>query len=72
MGNLARFRGMHQEVVPPSDTCAEDTAPPSSEAPRRLAKGYEPPRIIVIGNVRDLTMGSASSGRSDANSQYYW
>ena len=38
----------------------------------RSADGYEPPRITVIGNVRDLTGGSASSGKSDANSQYYW
>jgi hypothetical protein len=33
---------------------------------------YEPPRIMVIGNVRDLTTGSSSSGKKDANSQYYW
>lgn len=33
---------------------------------------YEPPRITVIGYVRDLTGGSASNGKSDANSQYYW
>jgi hypothetical protein len=33
---------------------------------------YEPPRIMVIGNVRDLTTGSSSSGNKDANSQYYW
>jgi hypothetical protein len=33
---------------------------------------YEPPRIIVIGTIRDLTGGSASSGHKDANSQYYW
>lgn len=40
--------------------------------PRRSAGGYEPPRITVIGSVHALTGGSASSGRSDANSQYYW
>jgi hypothetical protein len=34
--------------------------------------GYEPPRIMVIGSVRDLTTGSSSSGNKDANSQYYW
>jgi hypothetical protein len=33
---------------------------------------YETPRIIVIGKVRKLTTGSASSGNQDANSQYYW
>jgi hypothetical protein len=34
--------------------------------------GYEPPRIMIIGNVRDLTTGNSSSGTKDANSQYYW
>ena len=33
---------------------------------------YEPPRLMVIGTVRDLTTGSSSSGNKDANSQYYW
>ncbi|MGH3280308.1 MAG: lasso RiPP family leader peptide-containing protein [Trebonia sp.] len=33
---------------------------------------YEPPRIMVVGSVRDLTAGSTSSGNKDANSQYYW
>jgi hypothetical protein len=33
---------------------------------------YETPRVIVIGKVRKLTRGSASSGNADANSQYYW
>jgi hypothetical protein len=42
------------------------------EAFEGSAADYEPPRITVIGNVRDLTGGSASSGKSDANSQYYW
>jgi hypothetical protein len=34
--------------------------------------GYEPPRLMIIGNVRDLTTGNSSSGNRDANSQYYW
>lgn len=33
---------------------------------------YEPPQVVVIGTIRDLTSGSSSSGRTDANSQYYW
>lgn len=33
---------------------------------------YEKPQVIVIGDVRFLTAGSASSGKQDANSQYYW
>ena len=33
---------------------------------------YEPPRLLVIGSVHSLTTGSSSSGKKDANSQYYW
>lgn len=33
---------------------------------------YEPPRIVEIGHVRELTGGSSASGSADANSQYYW
>jgi len=33
---------------------------------------YEPPRLSELGHVRDLTLGSSSSGNADANSQYYW
>lgn len=34
--------------------------------------GYESPRLLVIGGVRKLVTGSSSSGKADANSQYYW
>lgn len=37
-----------------------------------LAGGYEPPRLMVAGRVRRISTGSSASGRSDANSQYYW
>ena len=33
---------------------------------------YALPLVVDIGDVRDLTAGSASSGNKDANSQYYW
>lgn len=33
---------------------------------------FEPPRIMLIGSVCELTTGSSSSGNKDANSQYYW
>jgi hypothetical protein len=33
---------------------------------------YALPLVVDIGEVRDLTTGSASSGNKDANSQYYW
>jgi hypothetical protein len=36
------------------------------------AGSYDPPRVLVLGSVRDLTTGSSASGNKDANSQYYW
>ncbi|WP_020670786.1 lasso RiPP family leader peptide-containing protein [Amycolatopsis nigrescens] len=33
---------------------------------------YESPLLIDLGHVRDVTLGSSSSGSADANSQYYW
>jgi hypothetical protein len=33
---------------------------------------YQPPDVIDVGYVRQLTGGSSSSGHADANSQYYW
>lgn len=38
----------------------------------RTSSEYEPPKIVIIGRVYDLTTGSAASGNKDANSQYYW
>jgi hypothetical protein len=36
------------------------------------AYGYESPRLMVIGRARKFSTGSSSSGKADANSQYYW
>jgi hypothetical protein len=36
------------------------------------AYGYESPRVMVIGHIRKFSTGSSSSGKADANSQYYW
>ncbi|MFD3918813.1 lasso RiPP family leader peptide-containing protein [Streptomyces sp. NPDC058595] len=33
---------------------------------------YEPPVVVDLGAVRDVTLGSSTSGTADANSQYYW
>ncbi|SRR6266567_6880876 len=33
---------------------------------------YERPKVYEIGKVRETTGGSSSSGKRDANSQYYW
>lgn len=43
---------------------------PSFE-PDRLS-AYEPPELHRLGTVYELTRGSSSHGKSDANSQYYW
>jgi len=37
-----------------------------------LVEEYEPPCVVDVGHVRELTGGSSSSGKADANSQYYW
>jgi hypothetical protein len=69
--DLTEFRDLRQEV--PSLPAAHGTKALSRvSAPRRRTNDYESPRVIIIGNVRDLTAGSASSGKQDANSQYYW
>jgi len=34
--------------------------------------GYESPRLTIIGSARKSSTGSSSSGKADANSQYYW
>jgi len=36
------------------------------------AYGYESPRLMIIGSTRKFSTGSSSSGKADANSQYYW
>lgn len=33
---------------------------------------YDRPQLYRMGRVTAVTQGSASSGTSDANSQYYW
>jgi hypothetical protein len=55
-------------------------APAPADAPVRTAGQpvgdaelfYEPPRLSDLGHVRDLVLGSSSSGNADSNSQYYW
>ncbi|MFE9396261.1 lasso RiPP family leader peptide-containing protein [Streptomyces flavidovirens] len=33
---------------------------------------YAPPVVVDLGHVREVTLGSSSSGTADANSHYYW
>jgi hypothetical protein len=56
---------------------AEATARQAGQSTRSRCQGlvaddYESPMVVVIGSIRDLTGGSAASGKKDANSQYYW
>ena len=46
--------------------------PAATDAPDRDDQPYEPPAVVDLGAVRRVTLGSSSSGHSDANSQYYW
>lgn len=62
---------------PLNEAGGREAARSASQDARRTRHGqpvgdYESPVIMVIGSVRDLTAGSASSGNADANSQYYW
>jgi hypothetical protein len=34
--------------------------------------GYQPPALLDLGPVWQVTLGSSSSGNADANSHYYW
>ncbi|WP_394437216.1 lasso RiPP family leader peptide-containing protein [Streptomyces sp. SGAir0957] len=33
---------------------------------------YEPPMVVDLGHVREVTLGSSPSGIADANAQYYY
>jgi hypothetical protein len=33
---------------------------------------YEPPMLVDLGHVREVTLGSSPSGSADANAQYYY
>jgi hypothetical protein len=75
MRNFAQFiekslkggHGVPWDMQIPGRT--SDSAEPSGGGTPRA---YESPQVIVIGKIRDITTGNASSGNADANSQYYW
>jgi hypothetical protein len=75
---MATFRMRRSGTVSPLNEARgqEAARSPSQDARgawhRQPGRDYESPVIMVIGSVRDLTAGSASSGNADANSQYYW
>jgi hypothetical protein len=55
---------------PPSP--AEGAAAPVTAGAVPPEAEYEPPALLDLGHVREVTLGSSSSGTADANSQYYW
>jgi hypothetical protein len=72
MHSLSASREPRRKARRLSDANSEDAAIPGSQTQKDVHRTYEPPQIIVIGSIRETTTGSASSGRTDANSQYYW
>lgn len=50
----------------------ESGGPAANLLPPEHALPYEPPRVSDLGRVRDVVLGSSSSGNADSNSQYYW
>ncbi len=59
-------------TVPGEDNGSHFDGAPGPDEIAQLKRGYERPRLLVIGDIRSLTAGSTSSGNKDANSQYYW
>lgn len=60
---MSSHSGQRQAAAPQS-TRADSGA--------ETAPNYEPPQLVELGNVRDVVLGSSSSGNGDANGQYYW
>ncbi|MGW7197002.1 lasso RiPP family leader peptide-containing protein [Streptomyces chryseus] len=61
----------HRSAVRPSvpETCAQEHG--AAADPGR-DDSYSPPVVVDLGHVREVTLGSSSSGTADANSHYYW
>lgn len=69
IGRGAGSRPLRGQAEAAAQQAGQSTGGRSQE---RSIGDYEPPALMVIGSVRDLTAGSAASGNKDANSQYYW
>ncbi|WP_106964091.1 lasso RiPP family leader peptide-containing protein [Streptomyces flavidovirens] len=54
-----------------SDTGAQQPQPLAA-ADLDRDDSYAPPVVVDLGHVREVTLGSSSSGTADANSHYYW
>jgi hypothetical protein len=77
VNHLAEIPAGSDDHWPAHDRADLSAVPPAVDDPRREARpgtadAYAKPCVMVIGNVRDITTGSSSSGNKDANSQYYW
>jgi hypothetical protein len=44
----------------------------SDRAEEFRMESYDSPMVVDLGRSRDLVLGNSSSGKADANSQYYW
>lgn len=53
-----------------SDTGAQEDVAAAADPDRDAS--YAPPVVVDLGHVREVTLGSSSSGTADANSHYYW
>ncbi|MFF0067050.1 lasso RiPP family leader peptide-containing protein [Streptomyces sp. NPDC005279] len=56
----------------PRPSVSDASAPAGLDAADRHRDAYDPPAVVDLGHVREVTLGSSSSGNADANSHYYW
>ncbi|MEU6389249.1 lasso RiPP family leader peptide-containing protein [Streptomyces sp. NPDC046939] len=52
--------------------CPRQAGTGGAVPPPKEAVAYEPPMVIDLGHVREVTLGSSPSGSADANAQYYY
>ncbi|MGW7264544.1 lasso RiPP family leader peptide-containing protein [Streptomyces sp. NPDC054842] len=61
-------------VVSPHEDggCTRQAVKPGAMPSPELPAVYEPPMLVDLGHVREVTLGSSPSGSADANAQYYY
>ncbi|MBW5420079.1 lasso RiPP family leader peptide-containing protein [Streptomyces sp. BG9H] len=57
----------YEDFEYPRQTVKAEAVPPPGEP-----AAYEPPMLVDLGHVREVTLGSSPSGSADANAQYYY
>lgn len=68
---LSRKPGFLSRRSRDNDSAPEHPAQ-SQDGSATEGDGYQPPALISLGPVWQVTLGSSSSGTADANSHYYW